>query len=55
MELLGERLRAKMKEERQRERSHRPFDIHAMNRFLEEQKALLEVSIEELIEVKDKD
>ncbi|KAK6820186.1 hypothetical protein RU639_007487 [Aspergillus parasiticus] len=55
MELLEERLRAKMKEERQRERSNRPFDIPGMKRFLEEQKALLEVTIEELMEVEDID
>ncbi|KAB8200783.1 hypothetical protein BDV34DRAFT_216899 [Aspergillus parasiticus] len=55
MELLEERLRAKMKEERQRERSNRPFDIPGMKRFLEGQKALLEVTIEELMEVEDMD
>ncbi|KAE8346098.1 hypothetical protein BDV24DRAFT_158895 [Aspergillus arachidicola] len=55
MELLEERLRAKMKEEIQRERSNRPFDIPGMKRFVEEQKALLEVTIEELIEVEDMD
>ncbi|KAB8225649.1 hypothetical protein BDV33DRAFT_231046 [Aspergillus novoparasiticus] len=53
--LFEERLRAKMKEERQRERSNRPFDIHAMKRFLEEQKALLEVTIMEPVEVEDRD
>ncbi|OOO11828.1 hypothetical protein OAory_01082980 [Aspergillus oryzae] len=55
MELLEERPRAKLKEEKQRERSNRPLDIPGMKRFLEEQKALLELTIEEFMEVEDID
>lgn len=50
-EVLEERLRAKLKEERRREHSKRPFDTPNMKAFLTEQRNYLDSMIEELIEV----
>ncbi|RAL11792.1 uncharacterized protein BO97DRAFT_453349 [Aspergillus homomorphus CBS 101889] len=55
MELLEERLRRKMKEERKRKESKRPFNIYDMTEFLTEQKNFLEATIAELTPVEDMD
>ena len=53
MEILEERLRAKAKEERQRELAKRPFSVADMRKFLNEQKMFLESTIDELIEMEN--
>ncbi|KAL1869040.1 hypothetical protein Plec18167_008043 [Paecilomyces lecythidis] len=55
LELLEERLRAKLKEERKRVAGKRPFNIPDMQLFLMEQKLFLESTMSELIEVEDMD
>ncbi|GMG27157.1 unnamed protein product [Aspergillus oryzae] len=53
LELLEERLRVMLKEERRRQIANRPFDIPKIRRFLVEQKEFLDSMLEELIEVHD--
>lgn len=50
LEVLEERIRARLKRERRREHGKRPFDIAGMNEFLAEQKDFLEAVMKELIE-----
>ncbi|KAI1453552.1 hypothetical protein F4805DRAFT_363605 [Annulohypoxylon moriforme] len=52
LEILEERFRAKLKEERRREVSRKPFDLANIRGFLTEQKEYLESMLEELYEVK---
>lgn len=51
LEILEERIRHKLKEERKREVAKRPFDIADVRGFLLEQKLFLESMIDEIIEV----
>lgn len=51
LEILEERIRHKMKEERAREIAKRPFDTPAIKEFLTEQKLFLESMIQELVEL----
>ncbi|KAB8261885.1 hypothetical protein BDV32DRAFT_148208 [Aspergillus pseudonomiae] len=53
LELLEERLRIMLKEERRRQAANRPFDIPKIRRFLAEQKDFLDSMLEELIDVDD--
>ncbi|KAJ5380063.1 uncharacterized protein N7496_002491 [Penicillium cataractarum] len=55
LELLEERFRAKLKEERRREEAKRCFNVRGMRKFLMEQKAYLETTINELVEMEDID
>ncbi|GKZ67836.1 hypothetical protein AnigIFM50267_002388 [Aspergillus niger] len=55
LELLEERIRLKLKEERKRVDTKRDFNISDMTEFLEVQKDFLEATIAELIEVEDTD
>lgn len=55
LELLEERIRLKLKEERKRVDTKRAFNISDMTEFLTVQKAFLEATIGELIEVEDMD
>ncbi|KGO64982.1 hypothetical protein PITC_042010 [Penicillium italicum] len=50
LEILEERIRAKLQQERQRERANRPFEIVEMRNFLAEQARFLEAMTRELIE-----
>jgi hypothetical protein len=50
LEILEERIRAKLKAERQREIANRPFNIPDIRSFLTEQKQFLESMLVELIE-----
>ncbi|KAI2465379.1 hypothetical protein F4781DRAFT_438799 [Annulohypoxylon bovei var. microspora] len=51
LEILEERFRAKLKEERRREVSRKPFDLVNIRSFLTEQKEYIESMLEELYEV----
>lgn len=51
LEILEERIRAKLKSERQRKVAQRPFNISDMRKFLQEQKEFLESMLEEIIEL----
>ncbi|KAI1735033.1 hypothetical protein F4680DRAFT_436717 [Xylaria scruposa] len=51
LEVLEERLRLKMKEERKRQVAKRSFDIAAMKRFLSDQRAFLDSMIAEIQDV----
>ncbi|KAL7621981.1 hypothetical protein AAE478_007482 [Parahypoxylon ruwenzoriense] len=51
LEILEERFRAKLKEERRREVSRRPFNVADIRAFLTEQKEYLESMLEHLYEV----
>ncbi|KAI0190453.1 hypothetical protein EV127DRAFT_495151 [Xylaria flabelliformis] len=53
LEVLEERLRLKMREERKRQVAKRSFDIVAMKKFLSEQRAFLDSMISELQDVND--
>lgn len=53
LEILEERIRAKLKSERQRELGKLPFDVASVQQFLLEQKLHLESMINELIEMED--
>ena len=53
LELLEERIRVMLKEERRRQGANRPFNIPEMRRFLTEQKMFLESMLGELFEVED--
>ena len=53
LELLEERIRLMLKEERRRQNANRPFNIPEMRRFLTEQTAFLESMLGELFEVED--
>lgn len=55
LELLEERIRCKLKEERKREDTKRVFNIRAMTEFLAEQMRFLEATITELYEVEEMD
>ena len=55
LELLEERIRAKLKSERKRESGKRPFDIADTHEFLNEQKEFLESMVRELQEVESMD
>ena len=55
LELVEERIRAKLKSEGQRVMGKRPFDIHGAQRFLLDQIAYLETTADELIEVENMD
>lgn len=55
LELVEERIRAKLKEERQRVQGKWSFDVHAAQRFLLDQMAYLEKTADELIVVEDMD
>ncbi|GAD95441.1 amino acid transporter, putative [Paecilomyces variotii No. 5] len=49
--ILEERIRAKLKSERQRQIAQRPFNIPDVRSFLQEQKEFLESMLEEMIEL----
>ncbi|XDG03853.1 hypothetical protein ABKA04_003468 [Annulohypoxylon sp. FPYF3050] len=51
LEILEERFRAKLKEERRRDAMRKPFDLANIRGFLTEQKEYLESMLEELYEV----
>lgn len=51
LELLEERLRLKMKDERKRVDTKRPFNIQDMTAFLTEQISFLEATVSELVPV----
>ena len=53
LEVLDERLRANLKEERKRVLANRRFNVADMKSFLTEQKQFLESTIAELIEIED--
>jgi hypothetical protein len=53
LEVIEGRIRAKLKAERQREITKRPFNVYAVRKFLEEQKEYLDTTIEELIDMDD--
>ena len=53
LELLEERIRVMLKEERCRQSANRPFNIPDMRRFLTEQKRFLESMLGELFEVEE--
>ncbi|KAB8251178.1 hypothetical protein BDV35DRAFT_388567 [Aspergillus flavus] len=53
LELLEERLRLMLKEERRRQIANHPFDLPKVRKFLVEQKEFLDSMLEELIEVHD--
>ncbi|KAE8326278.1 hypothetical protein BDV39DRAFT_206172 [Aspergillus sergii] len=53
LELLEERLRVMLKEERHRQIANPPFDISEIRELLMEQKEFLDSMLEELIEVRD--
>lgn len=53
LEILEERLRAKLKQERQRASAGRPFDIAETRRFLGEQKEFIEAMLAEIYEIED--
>ena len=55
LELFEERIRLKLKEERRRVDTKRAFNLSEMTDFLIVQKAFLEATIAELIEVEDMD
>lgn len=55
LELVEERIRAKLKSERQRELAKRPFDVAGVRKFLREQISYLETTANELIEMDDID
>lgn len=55
LELLEERIRLKLKEERTREATKRKFNITDMNLFISEQMAFLQATMAELTEVEDMD
>ena len=55
LELLEERIRWKLREERKREQTKRRFDIRGMTEFLTEQKRFLEATMNELYEVEEMD
>ncbi|OJJ98477.1 hypothetical protein ASPACDRAFT_1889651 [Aspergillus aculeatus ATCC 16872] len=55
LELLEERIRLKLKEERKRVDTKRPFNIAGMTEFLAEQKDFLEATIAELTVVEEMD
>lgn len=55
LELLEERFRAKLKEERRREQAKRSFNVREMRKFLMEQKLYLETTMEELVDMEDLD
>lgn len=49
--LLEERIRARLKQEHQREAFARPFNVQDVREFLTEQKEFLELMLEEIYEV----
>lgn len=51
LELLEERFRAKLKEERHRAATRKPYDLDDIRAFLMEQKEYLEITLEHLIHV----
>lgn len=53
LEILEERLRARLKAERKREAAKREFNILDVRAFLNEQKQFLEAMLVELVEVED--
>jgi hypothetical protein len=53
LEILEERLRAKSKEERKLALAKKKYDIPAMRRFLEEQRAFIDSMLTEIVEVED--
>ena len=53
LEILEERIRHKLKEERSREIAKRPFDIAATRKFLTQQKEFLESMLTEIYEIED--
>ena len=53
LELLEERIRVMLKEERRRQSANRPFNISKIRSFLTEQKRFLESMLGELYEVED--
>ena len=53
MEILEERFRAKLAEERRREIRKHPFNIAEMREFWTEQKEFLESMLEEMYDVED--
>lgn len=55
LELLEERFRAKLKEDRRREQAKWRFDVRETRKFLMEQKLYLETTIAELVEMEDID
>ncbi|PYI14022.1 hypothetical protein BO99DRAFT_437730 [Aspergillus violaceofuscus CBS 115571] len=55
LELLEERIRLKLKEERKRVDTKRPFSVTGMTEFLAAQKDFLEATIAELTEVEEMD
>lgn len=55
LEVLEERIREMLRSERKREAAKRPFDITSVRKFLREQKAYLETTMSELIEMEDTD
>ena len=55
LELLEERIRRKVKEERIREATKRKFNTSEMKDFLMEQISLLQITVDQLTEVEDMD
>ncbi|KAM5349076.1 hypothetical protein ACJ41O_008899 [Fusarium nematophilum] len=53
LEILEERIRHKLKQERSREVAKRPFNIPETRRWIEEQKEFLEAMLEEIYEIED--
>ncbi|KAH7136206.1 hypothetical protein EDB81DRAFT_657132 [Dactylonectria macrodidyma] len=53
LEIIEERIRSKMKEERQREVAKRPFNIPVMRAFLTEQIEFLQATLGEIYELED--
>lgn len=53
LEILEERIRAKLKQERQRALAGRPFDTAETRRFLGEQKEFIEAMLTEIYEIED--
>ncbi|KAI5456600.1 hypothetical protein BGZ63DRAFT_366747 [Mariannaea sp. PMI_226] len=53
LEIVEERIRAKLKEERQREIAKRPYNIADMRAFLAEQIQLLQATLDEVYEIEE--
>lgn len=53
LEVLEERIRAKLKEERKREAAKRKFNVPDTQKFLREQKLFLESMITELVDMEE--
>lgn len=53
MEVLEERIRARLKAEKKRETARREFDIADMRRWLTDQKQFIESMLEEVHEIED--